>query len=215
MLVFGRLFRLGLVAWLLEFLVVSVGLSMPRSLVHFVLCAQLVDYVSLGTMRFLRLFTHAWFATAFDHHALVLETVAAVPGIVAAMHRHLRSLRKMERDHGWVSFFFFLRVSAGWRRREDGGLPFRLLLSMSCPLLVMCFFSTIPVVIFVFPSRHTQIGTLEEEAENERMHLLIWMKVCQPSTIDRVLVVIAQVARRRLAPRVNEYGSFFVAVSLF
>lgn len=53
---------------------------------------------------------------------LFLETVAGVPGFVAAMHRHLRSLRTMKRDHGWIH-------------------------------------------------------TLLEEAENERMHLLTFMKV--------------------------------------
>ncbi|CAD5113183.1 DgyrCDS2371 [Dimorphilus gyrociliatus] len=31
-----------------------------------------------------------------------LETVAGVPGMVAAMVRHLNSLRRMERDHGWI-----------------------------------------------------------------------------------------------------------------
>ncbi|KAK2161626.1 hypothetical protein LSH36_113g05009 [Paralvinella palmiformis] len=31
-----------------------------------------------------------------------LETVAGVPGMVAAMVRHLYSLRKMRRDHGWI-----------------------------------------------------------------------------------------------------------------
>lgn len=31
-----------------------------------------------------------------------LETVAAIPGMVGAMVRHLSSLRKMRRDHGWI-----------------------------------------------------------------------------------------------------------------
>lgn len=33
---------------------------------------------------------------------LFLETVAGVPGMVAGMLRHLRSLRTMERDNGWI-----------------------------------------------------------------------------------------------------------------
>jgi len=33
----------------------------------------------------------------------VLETVAAVPGMVGAMFRHFRSLRKMSRDYGWIN----------------------------------------------------------------------------------------------------------------
>jgi ubiquinol oxidase len=34
--------------------------------------------------------------------AVVLETVAAVPGMVGGMARHLRSLRRMDRDFGWI-----------------------------------------------------------------------------------------------------------------
>ena len=33
---------------------------------------------------------------------LFLETIAGVPGFVAAMIRHLRSLRIMKRDGGWI-----------------------------------------------------------------------------------------------------------------
>ena len=33
---------------------------------------------------------------------IFLETVAAVPGMIAAMTRHLRSLRHMQRDYGWI-----------------------------------------------------------------------------------------------------------------
>ena len=33
---------------------------------------------------------------------IYLETVAGVPGMVAGMLRHMRSLRTMRRDHGWI-----------------------------------------------------------------------------------------------------------------
>eukprot|EP00095_Tigriopus_kingsejongensis_P006827 maker-scaffold82_size396747-snap-gene-2.29 protein:Tk06827 transcript:maker-scaffold82_size396747-snap-gene-2.29-mRNA-1 annotation:"alternative mitochondrial-like" len=33
---------------------------------------------------------------------IFLETVAGVPGFAAAMIRHLHSLRRMQRDHGWI-----------------------------------------------------------------------------------------------------------------
>ena len=33
---------------------------------------------------------------------IFLETVAGVPGMIAAMTRHLRSLRSLQRDHGWI-----------------------------------------------------------------------------------------------------------------
>jgi hypothetical protein len=33
---------------------------------------------------------------------IYLETVAGVPGMIGAMVRHLKSLRRMTRDHGWI-----------------------------------------------------------------------------------------------------------------
>jgi len=36
------------------------------------------------------------------HRCIFLETVAGVPGFTAAMVRHLHSLRRMQRDHGWI-----------------------------------------------------------------------------------------------------------------
>lgn len=38
----------------------------------------------------------------FYRRIIFLETVAGVPGMVAAMTRHLHSLRKMRRDYGWI-----------------------------------------------------------------------------------------------------------------
>ena len=38
----------------------------------------------------------------FCRRCIFLETVAGVPGFAAGMMRHLQSLRKMERDHGWI-----------------------------------------------------------------------------------------------------------------
>jgi hypothetical protein len=33
---------------------------------------------------------------------IFLETVAGVPGMVGGMVRHLKSLRTLEKDHGWI-----------------------------------------------------------------------------------------------------------------
>ncbi|RLN69855.1 hypothetical protein BBJ28_00024053 [Nothophytophthora sp. Chile5] len=71
------------------------------------------------------------------HRCLFLESVAGVPGMVGGMLRHLRSLRRLKRDYGWIH-------------------------------------------------------TLLEEAENERMHLLIFMNLKQPGWFFRALVIGAQ-----------------------
>ena len=36
------------------------------------------------------------------NRVIFLETIAGVPGMVGAMTRHLRSLRNLKRDHGWI-----------------------------------------------------------------------------------------------------------------
>lgn len=54
------------------------------------------------TMSF-RWFADTFFAKRYGHRAVVLETVAGVPGMVAGMWNHLRSLRNMEPDdRGWI-----------------------------------------------------------------------------------------------------------------
>ena len=54
------------------------------------------------TMTF-RWFADTFFAERYGHRAVVLETVAGVPGMVAGMWQHLRSLRNMQPDdRGWI-----------------------------------------------------------------------------------------------------------------
>lgn len=95
------------------------------------------DSVAYRFVRFMRFFADMFFAGRYGHRAVVLETVAAVPGMVAGNIQHLRSLRRMKDDDGWIH-------------------------------------------------------TLLEEAENERMHLLTFIQVAQPSVFERVLIIIAQ-----------------------
>jgi len=53
-------------------------------------------------VKLLRFFADALFAKRYGHRVIVLETVAAVPGIVAGTLQHLRALRHMEGDQGWI-----------------------------------------------------------------------------------------------------------------
>ncbi|KAK6910126.1 hypothetical protein I203_104157 [Kwoniella mangroviensis CBS 8507] len=68
---------------------------------------------------------------------ILLESIAGVPGMVGGTLRHLRSMRLLRRDGGWIH-------------------------------------------------------TLLEEAENERMHLLTFMTIAQPTIFTRALVLAAQ-----------------------
>ncbi len=95
------------------------------------------DHIALRIVRFMRLFADAFFRKRYGHRAVVLETVAAIPGMIAGMLRHLRSLRKIEDDHGWIK-------------------------------------------------------ELLDEAENERMHLMTFIHIAQPSTLERLLIIAVQ-----------------------
>ncbi len=98
---------------------------------------SLSDRVALRVVKFMRVFADAFFAKRYGHRAVVLETVAAVPGMVGGMLQHLKALRRIRDDEGWI--------------RE-----------------------------------------LLDEAENERMHLMAFIKIAQPSLLERALILFAQ-----------------------
>lgn len=64
--------------------------------------SELSDRIALGMTKLLRAFADAFFAKRYGHRAVVLETVAAVPGMVGGMLNHLKSLRRMQDDRGWI-----------------------------------------------------------------------------------------------------------------
>ena len=63
---------------------------------------NLSDHTALIFTKFLRFLADTFFKKKYGHRAVVLETVAAVPGMVAGMLIHLKSLRKMQDDKGWI-----------------------------------------------------------------------------------------------------------------
>lgn len=60
------------------------------------------DRFAMATTRLLRFCADTFFGKRYGHRAVILETVAAVPGMVGGALRHLRSVRRMEDDGGWI-----------------------------------------------------------------------------------------------------------------
>jgi ubiquinol oxidase len=60
------------------------------------------DRIALGFTKVLRFSADTFFAKRYGHRAIVLETVAAVPGMVGATINHLKCLRRMCDDKGWI-----------------------------------------------------------------------------------------------------------------
>ncbi|MEM1175685.1 MAG: alternative oxidase [Pseudomonadota bacterium] len=98
---------------------------------------NLSDHIALGFTRVLRFFADAFFRRRYGHRAVVLETVAAVPGMVGGLLQHLKSIRHIRDDQGWIH-------------------------------------------------------ELLEEADNERMHLMTFIHIAQPSMFERGLIMVAQ-----------------------
>ncbi|WP_018141764.1 alternative oxidase [Thioalkalivibrio sp. ALJ7] len=124
------------------------------------------DRAARGFTSLMRFFADTFFAGRYGHRAVVLETVAGVPGMVGATLQHLRSLRRMEDDHGWIAklmdeaenermhLLTFVEIaSPNWLER--------LLI-----ILAQGFFYTLYFMIYVVSSRtaHRIVGYFEEEA---------------------------------------------------
>jgi ubiquinol oxidase len=63
---------------------------------------DLSDRIALLITQCLRFGADLFFAKRYGHRAVVLETVAAVPGMVGATITHLNCLRRMVDDDGWI-----------------------------------------------------------------------------------------------------------------
>ena len=60
------------------------------------------DKIAFSFVKLLRFFADTFFAKRYGNRAIVLETVAAIPGMVGGMLLHLKSLRLMKDDDGWI-----------------------------------------------------------------------------------------------------------------
>jgi ubiquinol oxidase len=98
----------------------TIGDRIAKTIVHF--SAACADFL---------------FMERYGHRAVVLETIASVPGMVGGLFQHLKSLRLISDDRGWIK-------------------------------------------------------TLLDEAENERMHLLIYSGIAKPNVVERALIIIVQ-----------------------
>jgi len=98
---------------------------------------KLSERIAYGITQFLKSSLNVFYGRKYAKRAVILETIAAVPGMVAGMFNHLKALRRMKDDQGWI--------------RE-----------------------------------------LLNEAENERMHLMIFLDIAKPSWIERLLVLLGQ-----------------------
>lgn len=63
---------------------------------------KIKDKIAYAFVKFLRFFADTFFQKRYANRAIVLETVAAVPGLVGGGLLHLKCLRKIKDDEGWI-----------------------------------------------------------------------------------------------------------------
>jgi len=125
------------------------------------------DRVALSFTKSMRFFADTFFQKRYGHRAVVLETVAGVPGMVAGMWTHLTSLRQMR--HGYGSKIRTLLAEA-----ENERMHLMTFIEIAKPnwlerylvLFAQAVFWNVFFVIYVFFPRtaHRIVGYFEEEA---------------------------------------------------
>ena len=132
---------------------------------HFV-PKNLSDKIALSFTKFLRFLADTFFKKRYGHRAVVLETVAAVPGMVAGMLLHLKSLRKMKDDKGWIKILLDEAANERMHLMTFIEIAKPTLLERLIIMIAQFIFIIMYMIIFIISQRtaHRIVGYFEEEA---------------------------------------------------
>jgi len=125
------------------------------------------EWIAMSMTMFFRFIADTFFAKRYGHRAVVLETVAGVPGMVAGMWLHMKSLRKMKTGYGpdirellaeaeneRMHLMFFIEIAKpNWFERY---------LVLFAQLVFMIFYTLLYAISY--KTAHRMIGYFEEEA---------------------------------------------------
>ncbi|HEX5804295.1 MAG TPA: alternative oxidase [Azospira sp.] len=128
--------------------------------------ADFSDRFAYAFTRCMRFFADTFFGRRYGHRAVVLETVAAVPGMVGGALQHLRALRRIEGDRG--------RIRLLLDEAENERMHLLTFLQIARPtrlerwLIVLAqgvFFNAFFLLYLISPrTAHRVVGYFEEEA---------------------------------------------------
>ena len=137
------------------------------------------NFFAMSMTKFFRFMADTFFARRYGHRAVVLETVAGVPGMVAGMMLHFKSLRKMKTGYGpdiremlaeaeneRMHLMFFIEIAQ----------PniFERLLVLLAQFIFMIFYAILYAIDF--KTAHRMIGYFEEEAVKSYTEYLAMVK---------------------------------------
>ncbi|MES2608572.1 MAG: alternative oxidase [Pseudomonadota bacterium] len=128
--------------------------------------ACIADYIAYGVVKSLRFFADLFFAKRYGNRAVVLETVAGVPGMVGGMLQHLKSLRSCKEDKGWIKELL--------DEAENERMHLMTFIEIARPnrferfliIFVQVWFFSAYFLLYILSSKtaHRIVGYLEEEA---------------------------------------------------
>ena len=131
------------------------------------LAMRIRNAIAMGMTKFFRLTADTFFAQRYGHRAVVLETVAGVPGMVAGMWLHFKSLRKMktgwgpdiremlaEAENERMHLMFFIEIS------KPNFIERCLVLIAQITFMIFYFF----IYMLSYRLAHRMIAYFEEEA---------------------------------------------------
>ncbi len=114
----------------------------------------------------MRFFADAFFKNRYGHRAVVLETVAAIPGMVGGMLIHLKCLRRIKDDEGWIRQLL--------EEAENERMHLMTFIHIAQPnaferfiiIVTQFLFIIFYILLYIFSpyTAHRTVGYLEEEA---------------------------------------------------
>jgi len=140
---------------------------------------KISDVTAMSMTKFFRFFADVFFRKRYGHRAVVLETIAGVPGMVAGMWLHLKSLRQMKTGYGPIirellaeaenermHLMFFIEIT-------QPNLFERLLVLFAQAVFWVFYF----VMYVLFPrTAHKMVAYFEEEAVRSYTNYLEMIK---------------------------------------
>ena len=125
------------------------------------------DAFALSMTKFFRVIADTFFAKRYGHRAVVLETVAGVPGMVAGVWMHFKSLRAMKAGYGE-------QIREMLAEAENERMHLMFFIEIAKPnhferfivLFAQMIFGLFYLFMYIFFTRtaHRMIGYFEDEA---------------------------------------------------
>lgn len=135
---------------------------------------DLSDRVAYGFVKALRFVADRFFAERYGHRAVVLETVAAVPGMVGGLLQHLKALRHIRDDQGWIRELLEEADNERMHLMTFVQIAKPTLVERWVILLTQAVFYNVYFWLYLFAPKtaHRVVGYFEEEAVASYTHFL-------------------------------------------